>query len=275
MAEKTVYGLPRKKEEVISLLQEAYASNNLDEAEYEKRLSMAYESKSIEELREVIYDFPQRDRFFPFQEQYEPKQTTSYRGVKRKEVNLFSAPNTHFSLLGNQYVDGQSMDAGPLNVITVLGENNVNLKNVAAENKLKDVYISCILGNTVIDLRNYNFQGRLIELELKSLIGNVTLLLPEGVRIKNKMLHLIGNINRSVIKKGMKWFKRHHGMKLPVSDEEATDNHFYCDFELKLRGFSLIGNVDILYFVTGENADQNGHDFFENDPFNLRDFRRK
>jgi Domain of unknown function (DUF1707) len=64
---KTVYGLPKKREEVIQELQNAFASQNLDEVEYESRLNEALVANSIEDLEVLVLDFPSdvKTKLFP------------------------------------------------------------------------------------------------------------------------------------------------------------------------------------------------------------------
>ena len=55
---KSTFGLPKKREQVINLLQQAYIEQNLEEDDYEQRLTKAMAADSLETLQEVIADFP-------------------------------------------------------------------------------------------------------------------------------------------------------------------------------------------------------------------------
>jgi len=56
---KTTYGLDKKREAVLEALKEAFTEQNLDEQTYEERVSSALQASSVEELSEVLFDFPQ------------------------------------------------------------------------------------------------------------------------------------------------------------------------------------------------------------------------
>ncbi len=228
---QTTYGLPNKKEEVIEALKEAYANQNLEEDEYEKRLHEATNAKSIEALELVLFDFPNaiRQKIFPskIRETFLVQPPAEQTSMVKAQV-IMSEDERQIAQLGNHLprfsaiLSSQKID---FRLSKILDEHTV-------------LRVESILSSTLLDLRNENLDGKIIDIYVSGILGDIKILLPKGGIIERE-IDVIGG-NYKVQNKGKSWIQRLRGKS---TQEEAPS----IQFKVRIRGKFWLGNVMVSY----------------------------
>jgi hypothetical protein len=183
---KTAYGLPKKREAVIDALQQAYASGNLDETEYEHRLSEAWKAQSLEELALVLHDFPQplKLQLFPAT-QYTPLPKNGT--LSPLEVVPEEAPAPMRTVMSEQVSAMRYLNEKPCMISTILGTQEVDLQHTLLGAERVEMHVECMLGSTKLNLCNPQLNGRTVYLYISGAMGNVEITVPTGCRVTREM----------------------------------------------------------------------------------------
>lgn len=218
----TTYGLPKLREKIINLLETAYVGNEIDTHDYENRLDLVHEAQSVEELKLVIHDFPQRDAIFPAKNS--PKQKPAYSQQLPSPVQGFIK-----SL--------ESADA-----MTIIGDCHLSSADMTKPN----AKVLRGIGDTVIDLRDVGHKFSNIRIESYSLIGDVRVLVPVNAKVKRKMFILIGEKTQRIRSKAQSFFDKLFGAKT----RRIINKHISPSPEIsvEIAGFNLIGNLVVEYY---------------------------
>ncbi|MCU0446187.1 MAG: LiaF-related protein [Microscillaceae bacterium] len=234
MQQPTTYGLPKKREEVIEELKIAFANQNLDDAEYERRLNEASAAQSIEDLMLVLFDFP-------------PEIKNKVFATGNAQV-AYQNPNFNMPALSSpklQVIMGKDSRMMPefsnsiAKISTILGEQNLDFRLSQIPQTPINIHVETILGATIIDLRNENLDGKHINLHLTGGLGEVKILLPRGVQIQ-KNVQLIGG-EFKIQDKQRSWIRRLTGMgnKKPQPAEIQLTVNF--------TGTFWLGSIKVIY----------------------------
>jgi hypothetical protein len=228
----TTYGLPRKREEVIEELKIAFANQNLDEDEYERRLNETNNAKSIEDLMLVIFDFPPEVKYKVF-----PK-NNSATTYQSDTYNLPATNNT----AKTQVILGQDSKVMPefsnsiAKISTILGEQKLDFRLSQIPETPINIHIENILGSTVLDLRNENLDGKHINIHITGCLGDIKILLPRGVDIQRN-IQLVGS-ELKIQDKQRSWIKRLIGNK-PVKND--------IQMSINFTGVYWFGGIKVIY----------------------------
>lgn len=130
-AEGRTYGVPRLREQVLRRLAEAYADNNLDLEEYEKRVGRAEQARTVEELQGVLADF-----------EAPPSPGPSPAGGPPR-----GDPEVIFSLLGDREIAAGQIEGGSVNLFTVIGDTRLDLSSLRGGETLTVTSVS-VIGDT-------------------------------------------------------------------------------------------------------------------------------
>jgi len=225
------YGVPSRRARVIDLLTEAYARNDLDEGEFERRVELAEQARTIEELDRVVADFPpglvaalEAEAVAP-----RPGSPPGISGVRspvpltadqlRGEVaRLDSLPvATRFNLLGDLKV-------------LVRREDERVVKSVS------------LLGDCTVDLRDLGGEGGAVLVKSVSLLGDTRVLVTPGTTVEVRLFGLIGDQERR--REG--GFLKRLGRKLGISGEEEGQHPKPPGPTVVITGFRLIGDTVIV-----------------------------
>ena len=125
------YGVPKLREDVIEKLSEAYSKDNLELAEYERRVKLAQDAKTIEELLKIIRDFPQ-----PKSQLSDLTETVSERG------------KFFITLIGDREVFTDDFKDNKLTIITAIGDATINLSSTEQEKKTYTINNFSLIGDT-------------------------------------------------------------------------------------------------------------------------------
>ena len=222
-----VFGLPKHREKVIEAIGEAYASNNLDIDEYEKRLEQAHDAKSLNELRQVVHDFPQVNTLVPlprYKTPNEPKKVVPNYQKPTGQFNYSPSPAETFK----QSIEG-------VDFLNIIGDRKIT----GLEINKPEVKSITIIGDTTVDLRDIYSKFTHIRIESYSAIGNLKVRVPHNAQISKNMMVLIGDTKNKTI--GRSLINRVFGTKnQPVNyDPDQPAIH------VEIAGFKLIGDLII------------------------------
>ena len=166
--EGRTYGVPRRRDEIITLLGEAYAQNDLDQSDFERRLELAEGARTIEELQEIIADFPSTvvDRnTTPEVSAGSAIQEDIERQVER--LDGMSAP-TRFTLLGDQHISLLPTEPRVLRTVTILGDSKVDLRPLSGMPGVILLKVVSLIGDTKIHVS----RGTHVDFRLHNLLGD-------------------------------------------------------------------------------------------------------
>ncbi|MBX2841261.1 MAG: cell wall-active antibiotics response protein [Flammeovirgaceae bacterium] len=215
-----VFGLPKLKEKVLTMLGNAFVENDLEIAEYEKRLKIANEAKSIEELENAVYDFPQAHQIFPAKRPnptQHPQQPYIGNSPAKTFRDAFDSAD-YFTLIGDRKFT--QLDISKPNMKVIMG-----------------------IGDTMFDLRDIAKKFTHIRIESYSLIGNMKIRVPENAQIKRNLVCLIGDIKQ---RKGGKNFIQQ--MFAGNHQPSASPLSHQPQITVEITGFKAIGDVVIEFF---------------------------
>ncbi|MCG8481250.1 MAG: cell wall-active antibiotics response protein [Spirochaetales bacterium] len=139
----TVYGLPKLRSRVESVLGDAYTQNEIEMDELERRLALVQEAASVEALRRVVYDFPPDTVSFLY-----PADARSRSGTVERTSQ--SGSTKHINLIGDKSIAGIDIGAPINTVISVLGDVRVDLTDVVHRfNRIRIVHFG-VLGDITV-----------------------------------------------------------------------------------------------------------------------------
>ncbi|MEM1135425.1 MAG: LiaF domain-containing protein [Bacteroidota bacterium] len=217
-----VFGLPKYREKIITAISEAFANNDLDIEEYERRLDLAHDAKSIEDLRNTVYDFPQVNSLLPIAQQQEqrptfPSSTPNYAPSPAESFRKSFENLDHLNIIGDKRIYSTDITKPNIKVITVIGE-------------------------TFIDLREVALKFNHIKIENYCAIGSIKIRVPHNAQIKKNMIVLIGDTKKKKV--GASFIKKLFGMdnQKPVRYDPNPPELF-----IEVSGFMLIGDLIIEY----------------------------
>ena len=233
---KTVYGLPKKREEVIEELQTAFANQNLDEAEYESRLNEALAANSIEDLEVLVLDFPPQIKSKLFPKEVETTVQVS-KPTATAPLPMIPIKDTYRAIMSSDNRSIDQLDQQTVSFFALMSQQHIDLRQTQLQGNRFKLHIECLLGNTEIDLRNEDLAGRHIEIWVGGGLGEIKIKLPKGGIIQKEAQMFGGSLN--IKDKRKSWINRLTGN---VKEETAT-----IQFTVSLHGTYWLGNVDIVY----------------------------
>lgn len=186
--EKRRYGLAERRKEISDVLAQAFAAGRIELEDYERRLDLANSADCIEDLEKVIHDFPADVRASDPPEA-EPPATVP-------EVD------TKLAIVGDQHIDHHSFETGAVRSIALVGDVTVHLERIPPR---RDPVVLTVF----------------------SLIGDTTIIVPRGMRVRNKVVSLLGD--------------NEYRESVDPEDPGAPGAQGTCI----LRGFSLLGDIVI------------------------------
>ena len=225
-----VFGLPKHREKVIEAIGEAYANNNLDIEEYEKRLEQAHDAKSLNELRQVVHDFPQVNTLVPLPKEpsfSQPKNKIPSYNRLMGQPEYRPSPAETF----RQSVEG-------VDFLNVIGDRRIT----SLEINKPEIKGITIIGDSIIDLRDISNKFTQIRIENYCAIGNLKIRVPHNAQVSKNMMILIGDSKKRTIGKSL--IKRFLGIKRE-QDKQYDPNQ--APIFVEVSGFKLIGDLIIEY----------------------------
>ncbi len=216
----SAFGVPARRERIIAMLTEAYARNDLEQREFERRVEQAERAETLEELETLIADFPPeaRERYgAPGAPADNPAVVPADLERRVAELDGESAP-TRVSLIGDQH-------------ITVLPTDPRVLRSV------------CVIGDSHVDLRALAGVPGVFLLKIATVIGDTRITVPAGTRVEMRGTTLIGDQSRPGRGGG---FLKRLGRKLGVVPQLPDAPPGPPGPTVVVTGFKLIGDTVIL-----------------------------
>jgi predicted membrane protein len=229
----TTYGLPKKREEVIEELKIAFANQNLDDQEYERRLNEASAAKSIEDLMLVLFDFPAEIKNKVF------SQNNAQLSNQSPDFTMMAITSPKLQvIMGKESRMMPEFSNSIAKISTILGEQNLDFRLSQIPQTPINIHVESILGATIIDLRNENLDGKHINIHVTGGLGEVKILLPRGVSIQKNIQLIAGDFK--IQDKQRSWIKRLTGMgnKKTEADIQLTVN---------FTGVFWFGSIKVIY----------------------------
>lgn len=224
-----VFGLPKHREKVIDAISEAFANNDLDIEEYERRLELAHDAKSIQDLRQAVYDFPQVETLVPSP----VKNNTSQQ---QNRTNPF-APSTRPDYSPSP-AETFRRSFEELDFISLIGDRKINSTDVVKPN----LKIVTGIGDTIVDLREVSYTHSFVRIEYFCAIGNLKIRVPHNAQVNKKMFVLIGDSKRRQI--GKSFIKKFLGIN---KNKPLNYDPNQPVLQVEISGLKLIGDLTIEY----------------------------
>ncbi len=193
LPEKRKYGVPEYRDKILRRLETAYADNKLELDEYEKRLDLAYKAEYIEDLEALVHDFP------------------GFHQSDSREVD--------------RYVDKDISDTDDDTKLTIIGDQHLTAEDFS-NSRMQSL---SILGDVNIDIRRFRNSEEPVRIKLFSLIGDTRIIIPRGMKIKNRSKSLLGD------------YELVRNEEQSPQDERFEESTATCIIE----GFSLLGDLSI------------------------------
>lgn len=223
------YGVPAKRARIIELLSDAYARDDLEQAEFERRLEAAERAATIEELDELVSDFP-----------------AEILNALQQPQTANGAASLH-PTQGQGALSGKALDReiARLNVmpvsttLNIIGDSHILIKPEGPR-VAKSV---SLLGDCNVDLRALAGKPGAALIKIFSLLGDTRILVPKGTNVETKIVSLIGDQTRA--KPGGGLFKR-LAKRLGFIEHSAEDPAPLPGPPVVVTGFKLIGDIVIV-----------------------------
>ncbi|WP_027000941.1 LiaF domain-containing protein [Eisenibacter elegans] len=186
----TTYGLPKKREEVIEVLQQAFNNQNLEEEEYERRLKEANSARSVEDLTLVVFDFPHdiRRKLFP----ESPLARTANTPTEAHLPQVIAPQeDTALTVMVTDTRQFAVLNEGPMRFTAIMATQKLDFRQAEVIDQDIHILVRCWLSTTVIDLRNEALDGRTLHINIHGALGEVKVMLPPGITV-NRAVNVIG-----------------------------------------------------------------------------------
>ena len=149
----TEYGVPKLRRQVLQRLADAFAEDNLELAEYERRVRAAELATSIGELEAVVADFPDS--------------AVSAAPAVPRATGAVAAAGVAVTMMGDREMEIRSAGDVPSFVINVMGDTRIDLSS--APPGVYELRICCVMG----DVRVAVPPGSRVNRNLWSLMSDV------------------------------------------------------------------------------------------------------
>lgn len=218
------FGLPRAKEAALDRIARAYADDDMDLSDYERRTADIQAAEHLDELQRIMSDVPDFD-------------VTAL--VPRRDGAPTRAPGGYGAPEGRA---GAGSDEGMHTMFQVLGD-----RHYGTGDALGGLRVVSLLGDSTVDLRDL-VAGETVTLSHLSLLGDLTILVPAGCRVRRQHILILGD---ETVREPRK--KERKRLRLdPDTGEERSPALARNDLSagppptVVLRGFKLLGDVTIL-----------------------------
>ncbi len=125
------YGVPKLRNHVIQRLAEAYSNNELELTEYERRVKLAHEAQTVEELQSLLEDFTDQ----------EVRLSDTYQVVS-KTGRLF------ITLIGDREVFADDFIENKITILTALGDLTIDLSSIESKKNIYNITNISLIGDT-------------------------------------------------------------------------------------------------------------------------------
>lgn len=220
------FGVPKTRDRVLEALSQAYINQQLETDDYENRVELAYKARTLDDLEEAIYDFPNRVQIMQ-----RPKPMGGATDPESRR-SVSNSGNFNFPFTTN------TADSP---MVTLIGDRRLSAEDFYEPS----VQLIHGIGDLVIDLRSIS-DNQNLEINQFSLIGDTKILVPKGMTVrKRNFMCIIGEFRRRKRRDLSKFLGRLMGQPKSKYEEEEVEVQ-PTNSVLTIRGFKLIGDITIV-----------------------------
>ncbi|NLR90361.1 DUF1707 domain-containing protein [Flammeovirga agarivorans] len=238
MKHKSQFGLPKRRKEVVSILEKAFIEGNLDEHDYENRLEIAMNADHVEILDGLLSDFPDQ---YKNNTNVIPLKSEASRGVLPQDPNKMSV-----TVLGEKHLHISTSQYAPSRMFTILGALKLSFDNNAMRNSVSNYEIVTMIGETKVDLRSKCLEGAELKIRIVKVIGEVVIKVAPGTHVIDHTKKILSE--HSFSKKSKNWsskiskvFSNNKAVVTPSVKEKVN-----C--VVVLEGISLLGSITVIEY---------------------------
>jgi hypothetical protein len=151
-----VVGLPAQRERTVKILSECFAKNVLEMEEFERRVSLAHQARSVQELAQLIDDIPGELAEAP---QEAPARRTVFREDEQP---------VHGIMMSHKY-RGQWLKSHTVSTRT-------------------------LMSSLEFDFRDLELPPEIVEINVMALMSSVTITVPESLPVQLEVVPILGEV---------------------------------------------------------------------------------
>ena len=214
------FGLPKMRARALDRLARAYAEDDLDLAEYERRTASANAAASVDQIVDLMRDVPDFDLGSYGSTASRSTSPTATSGGQPAEFTP-SETETRVQVLGDQNYEIADLPGGGLSIVTILGDSTVDLSGIEP--------------------------GRTVRIGGFALLGDLKVIVPQGTRISTKQITILGDVVRRSGSK-LKRKLRDIALDAKMHRREAEGAEYYDSHppRVVIAGFKLLGDTQII-----------------------------
>jgi hypothetical protein len=155
-----VVGLPAQRERTVKILSECFAANVLEMEEFERRVTLAQQARSVQELSRLIDDIPGALAEAP----QEPPEAASSR-----RILLAEDEQSVYGIMMSRKCRGQWL-------------------------KSRTVSTRTLMSSLEFDFRDLEIPSEIVEINLLALMSSITITVPENLPVQLDVVPILGDV---------------------------------------------------------------------------------
>jgi len=160
---RDVVGLPAQRERTVKILSECFAKNMLEMEEFERRVSLAHQARSVQELAQLIDDIPGELAEAP-REAPEP--------AAARRIALREGEQPVYGIMMSRKYRGHW------------------LKN-------RTVSTRTLMSSLEFDFRDLELPSEIVEINVLALMSSVTITVPENLPVQMEVVPILGDVKEA------------------------------------------------------------------------------
>jgi hypothetical protein len=136
-----VVGLPAQRERAVKILSECFARNALEMEEFERRVALAHQAGSVQELARLIEDIPGELLETP----EEPAVSTSARAPALRE-----GEQSLYGIMMSRTCRGRWLKARTLNTRTLMSSIHLDFRDLELSSEVVEINVLALMSSIVI-----------------------------------------------------------------------------------------------------------------------------
>jgi hypothetical protein len=157
---RSVVGLPAQRERTIRILSECFAKNILEMEEFERRVSLAHQAQSVQDLARLIDDIPGELA-------EEPEETTG--PASAKSLVLREEEQQVYGIMMSRRLRGQWL-------------------------KCRTVNSRILMSSLELDFRDLELPSEIVEVNVLAVMSSVVVTVPEDLPVQTEVVPILGEV---------------------------------------------------------------------------------
>ncbi|UCF96495.1 MAG: DUF1707 and DUF2154 domain-containing protein [Spirochaetaceae bacterium] len=167
---RSVVGLPAKRERTIRILSECFAKNILEMEEFERRISLAHQARSVQDLARLIDDIPGDLAEAP----EEVQKPASSKGIVLREDE-----QPVYGIMMSRRLRGQWLKCRTVNARTLMSSLEFDFRDLDLPSDIVEINVLALMSSVVVTVP----EELPVQLEVVPILGEVK----EGRRVKTAL----------------------------------------------------------------------------------------